>query len=170
MTKTKKKISIGLLCSFLFFWGCEEFIRREIGGFAGSYPFVEYWDLPVSEQELVEIIKQIKTKYPELQPPGDTSLVIGRRSYWFYINFYYRDTEEIVHTWIRPDSDTTMTTLALISFSPIDDPKERKLINRDFWYLANKMEIRKFKRLVVEKIKEKIENDTPTPPSRQAAE
>lgn len=156
MTRSTKKIFIGLFSFFLLVWGCEEFLRRKIGGFAGSYPFVESWDLKVTEPELIEIIEEIKVENPGLQPPGDTSLTKSRHSYWLYINFYYTDTEERVHIWTRPNSDSTMTTLALVSFSEIDNPQERKLINRDFWYLANKLEISKFERLILEKIKERI--------------
>lgn len=156
MTKSTKQILIGLFCFFLLFWGCEEFLRRKIGGFAGSYPFVEYWDFKVTEPELIEIIEEVKMENPQLQPPGNTSLTTGRHSYWFYINFYYSDTKEVVHTWTRPDFDSTKTTLALVSFSEIDNPQERKLINRDFWYVANKMEISKFERLILERIKEKV--------------
>ena len=183
-TKTKKYLLI-TLTSFLFLWGCEELFRRKIGGFAGSYPFVEYWDLKATESEITDAIIELKKEIPSLQPPYSKALVPTRTydydwgtdemknylelslkdstlpmppltksnsksDYWLYIDFYYPDTKEIVHTWTRPDFDPTVTTFALVSIGG-------KLINRDYWYVANKMEINKFEKTIVDRIQEKID-------------
>jgi hypothetical protein len=64
---------------------------------------------------------------------------------------------EIVYTWTRPDvMDSSKTTLALIGFSIADDSTDYRLINRDFWYLANKMQIHKFKKTILQPILDKI--------------
>ena len=151
-----KKISIILIGCFLFLWGCEELLRRKIGGFAGSYPFVESWVLDIPEDELIQIIRELKLKNPELKPPFDSVLTGERHSYWFFTKFYYPDSKEVVHTWLRPDHDTTKTTLAFYSLTDSDSPNEHRLINRDFWYLANKSEIRKFEKTIVEPLRVEI--------------
>jgi hypothetical protein len=71
-----------------------------------------------------------------------------KSDYWLYKDFYYSDTGEIVHTWTRSDVDSTTTTLALVSLND-------RLINRDYWYLVNKMEISKFKARIVGRIQDK---------------
>ena len=158
----KNKYLIFLLIGFLFIWGCEEFFRRKIGGFAGSYPFVESWDIKASEREITDAIKELNKTNPNFQPPKNIKLISERdssndRDYWLYINLYYPDTKEIVQTWTRPDFDTTITTFAFVSLNNIDNPTEFKLINRDFWYIANKREISKFKTIFVDKIQEQID-------------
>ncbi len=197
MTKTKK-ILLGLLCGFVLLFAAQEIFRRCIGGFAGSYPFVAYWDLNINEADLIEIIKEVKTEDPSLQPPNQKTLAYGRDSgyvkesmqmeiyrdelkkdstaklpnhdqsnsygneangwtdYWYYIDFYYPDTKEIVHTWTRPDRNKSVTTFALISFSPLNDTASFKLINRDFWYLANRQQISKFEKIILDRIQQKI--------------
>ena len=180
ISRILKYLSIFTLMVLLL-WGCEEFFRRQIGGFAGSYPFVEYWDIKASEQEVVNAIIELKTQNPDLQPPYESELFFPRNSeyewnseemkrylnlqlrdstlplppmtknntkseYWLHVNFYYKDTNEELRTWTRPDVvDTTVTTFALVSVG-------ENYINRDYWYVANKAEIRKFKVNVVDKL------------------
>jgi hypothetical protein len=194
-TKTMKKYSSFALLAllvFLLFWGCEEFFRRKIGGFAGSYPFVEYWDIKANEQEVIDAIKELNITNPNFQPPKNVEFISKRNTgyiwtsdemkeylekvkidsltplpeknysnynhdYWLYVNLYYPDTKEIVHTWTRPGIDKSITTFAFISLSNINNPTDFRLINRDFWYIANKMQISKFKSTFVDKIQEIIE-------------
>jgi hypothetical protein len=176
------------------FWGCEEFFRRKVGGFAGSYPFAEYWELKATEAEVIEAIVELKKEQPDLQPPGQKEFFRPRKveydcesdamkpywllllkdstvqlppmtefnskpsDYWLYIDFYYSDSKEIVHAWTRPSLDTMLTTFAFVSLSRLNKFTDRRLINRDFWYIANKIEISKFKSTFVDKIEEKINN------------
>ncbi len=192
MTRTTKPliIVIGLFCML---WGCEECFRRKIGGFAGSYPFVETWKLNASEQDVVEAIKELKRENPSLRPPNEKEFTSTRDTgyvweslemieykeklkvdsttplpehsdqnshnsdYWLYIDFYYPDTREVVQTWTRPDVDSTKTRLALVGFSDLNNPESSRLINRDFWYLANKKQINKFQKTIVDRIQEKLD-------------
>ena len=190
--RLKKNIGI-FLTIFLVFWVCEEFFRRKIGGFAGSYPFVEYWELQATEAEVINAIVELKKEQPDLQPPDQkeffrprkidydwesdamktywllllkdstvqlppmTKLNTKSSEYWLYIDFYYPDSKEIVHTWTRPSFDSTATTFAFVSLSSMNNSRDRRLINRDFWYIANKREISKFKSTFVDKIQEKID-------------
>lgn len=178
------KISVICFSSFLLLWGCEEFFRRKIGGFAGSYPFVESWDLKATERETIEAIKELmqegvllqplyqKDAFPQRNPEYDwesqemieysrkveldsllplppKSKTNTKNEYWLYIDFYYNDTGEVVHTWTRPTFDSTVTTFALVSLN-------RRLINRDYWFIANRKEINKFKTRIVDRIQDKI--------------
>ncbi|CAN5202097.1 hypothetical protein BH09BAC1_BH09BAC1_28380 [soil metagenome] len=196
MKTNNRKYIIIFLVLFSSIWGCEEFIRRKIGGFAGSYPFVEYWNINATETEVIEAIVELKKENPSLQPPNEKELYFPRKvdydwgsdemkdhlhrslalkdstlplppmtksntisDHWLYIHFYYEDTKEVVHTFIQsPYGDTTTTHFAFISLKKTGSPPgESKLINRDFWYIANKCEIRKFKSTFVDKIQAKID-------------
>lgn len=154
--------SVIFLFCFLSLFGANEFLRRKIGGFGGSYPFVEYWDIKASEREITDAIKALNKTNSNFQPPSNVELISTRdtsddRDYWLYINLYYPDTKEIVHTWTRPDFDTTVTTFAFVSLSTIGKTNNFRLINRDFWYIANKRQINKFKSTFVDKIQEQID-------------
>lgn len=157
--KTVKYVAIAII-GFLFIWSCEEFFRRKIGGWAGSYPFVETWNFNATEVEVLSAIVELKTAHPELQPPRQERLFWPRSAepndYWLHIEFYYPDTKEIVYTWTRPEFDTLNTTFAFVSLGSIARG-ENKMINRDFWYLANKHQIKKFKTTFVDRIQAKID-------------
>lgn len=154
-----RRVAFLLLISFLFLWGCEECTRRLIGGFAGSYPFAETWHIEAPEDEVIAAILDVKAEDPLLQPPGLEELVSVRDTtsstdYWRHVRFYYTDTEEIVHTWTRPEDDYS-TTFALVSFSK-PGTYHYEYINSDYWYVANKLRIRKFEKKIVQRIKDKI--------------
>jgi len=191
----KKKVTLYVfitLVAFLLFWGCEEFFRRKIGGFAGSYPYVEYWEINASEIEIIEAIKALNQNNINFKPPKNINFISERdtgykwhstemleyldklqtdslkplpeknynnyhHDYWLHINLYYPDTKEIVRAWTRPNFDTTITTFAFHSLSRVNVPSDFRLINKDFWYIENKRQIRKFRRTFVEKIKEQLE-------------
>ncbi len=188
----KKRLIIILTVSFLCIWGCEEFLRRKVGGIAGSYPFVESWKIKAPETEVLEAIKTLKKENQSLQPPNEQKLIEGRyvydwqmpqmvnyenqlknnpslpfpehsdsnstKMYWCYVDFYYSDTKEVVYTWTRPDvTDSSITTLALVGFNKLNDSLDYRLINRDFWFVSNKLQIRKFKQTILRPILDKIE-------------
>jgi hypothetical protein len=193
MTRRTKRILTITFCSLLFIGGCEEFFRRVIGGFAGSYPFAETWELDYKESEVIEAIIALKIEDKSLQPPNQTDLTFGieaiskqdslniiaykeylktdsgsaeshehddvaytNTSYWYYVDFYYSDTKEIVHTWLRPTDDSVTTTIALISFSELSQPTKFRYINKDFWYFSNRNLVSKFKKNIIDRIKKKI--------------
>jgi hypothetical protein len=152
MNKKTKSALLKIFIFFLFIWGCEEFLRRKIGGFAGNYPFVESWELYAREADVIKAIEAVKKENPDLVPLNDTAY---KSSYWYYIDFYYPETKEIVQTWTRESLDSTTTTIAFVGLLNLTD-KEDRLINRDFWYVANKIEIGKFRKRILEKIKSKL--------------
>lgn len=156
------RIVVLAVIGFLSLWGCEEFVRRKIGGFAGSYPFVEYWEINASEQEVITAIRELVKSNPGYRPPDSTEHISTRDSsiendYWLHIVLYYPDTREVVQSWTRPDADTSVTTFAFVGLRSIDIPSEMRLINRDFWFLANRQQIRKFKTTFVDRIIHQID-------------
>ncbi|MDF2435865.1 MAG: hypothetical protein K0Q95_241 [Bacteroidota bacterium] len=183
----RKTIIILLVVGFGLFFLWTGYLWKWFScGIAGSYPCVETWTLNAPENEVIDIIKEIKREHPELQPPLDTGLTYGRSknwdstelvepvdwstmqpqySYWYYITFYYADTKENVYTWTRPADDPSFTTLALDalathidSLTPINEMKmDRKQINRDYGYFANKGEITKFEHRILDLIRQKID-------------
>jgi hypothetical protein len=82
-----------------------------------------------------------KLKADSLTPLPEKNFDNYYHDYWLYVNLYYPDTQEIVHTWTRPDFNQSVTTFAFVSLSSLENPTEYCLINRDFWYIANKREI-----------------------------
>ena len=184
--------TIIVLLGFLFLFGANEFSRRQIGGLAGSYPFVESWEIKASEREVIDAIKGLNKVNANFNPPGNIEFISKRdtgynwtslemqaytkkfnldsltalpeknddnyyHDYWLYVTLYYPDTKEIVNTFTRPGLDTTITTFAFESLNKIDNPTKFRLINRDFWYLDNKRQIKKFKELIVDKIQAQID-------------
>ena len=179
MKKKTILILLVIVASLYFIWIAG--LWKMVNGFGGSYPYAETWDLQANEARLIEIIKEIKDEHPELLPPEETSSTTDTGSYWCYINFYYADTKELVHTWLREDWNPQITTLAFTNTSfyhkkinPTIDSLSIKLgidtsshpenaitiesrtINRDYGYFANKNEIKKFEKLILDRIIEKI--------------
>lgn len=179
-----RKYLVALFVGFLFVWGCEETCRRVIGGFAGSYPFVETWTIDARQEEIAAAITELKKEQPDLQPPEerkrltdtalspdaldyylkDTTAADQQQNastdYWLHIDFYYNDTKEVVRTWLRPTEDSSQTVFAFVGLYSESFPMEFKLINKDFWYLANKKQIQKFRTRILEQVKLQVEKRT----------
>lgn len=162
---TKKTIIISSLIVIGLFFIWTGFLWKIFScGVAGSYPCVETWSLKINEKDLIELIEEIKKEHPELEPPNVSYPTAERNSYWYNITFYYQDTKENVHTWTRPNDDTTYTTLAFVgisshtdSLTPANEIKSYNYeINRDFSYFANKREIWKFENKILDLIEAKI--------------
>ncbi|MEI6950357.1 hypothetical protein V9K67_24460 [Paraflavisolibacter sp. H34] len=104
--------------------------------------------------------EQLKTN-PTLKPPPHRpensfgSAKTSFRDFYLHVYFYYSDTKEVIHAFTRPDSDSINTVFGFYSISDESHNNER-YINADFWYLANKKQIKKFKKLILNPIKVKI--------------
>lgn len=121
-----------------------------------------------------EELKEKATKYLlDSLPLPPMTKTNTKSDYWLHIDFYYPDTKEIVHTWTRPDFDSTVTTFAFIGISsikletrqiidgqPVNSNNDHnfKEINRDYGYFANKGQIWKFKNNILNLVKQKIEH------------
>jgi hypothetical protein len=164
---TKKKIIILFAVIIVLFFSWTGFFWKIFScGIAGSYPCAETWSLNVSEKELIKIIEDIKKEHPELDPPNISYPSSNKNEYWYDFSFYYQDTKENVYTWIRQNSDSSTTTIALVAIAShidsqtpsINIKNDRREINRDFNYFANKKEISKFKKQILNLIIQKINN------------
>lgn len=126
-----------------------------------SYPFAEHWEIEATEKEVISAIRELGKTNPGFRSPSTDENISSREGdsegdYWLYIDLYYPDTKELVHSWTRPLTDTTKTTFALVSLEPLDNPSGLRLINRDFWFLPNRRQIRRFESTFVDKIVEQI--------------
>lgn len=131
--------------------------------FVGSYECAETWELNISEDELIQVIRELKKENPELVIPNYGLPEEIRSEYWYKIVFYYSDTNEKVFTWIRSTSDRSKTIIALISIAPyinndsiLYSIKSNKEINRDYDYFENIKQIDKFENVIVGPIQNKI--------------
>ena len=99
----KKKIIIWtliLLGGFLLCFGCEELLRRKIGGFAGSYPYAVTWDFNATEREVVNAIIELKKENSDIQPPNqieytskrDTGYIWNSDEMKIYLEKYKTDS------------------------------------------------------------------------------
>jgi len=113
----------------------------------------------ISKQDSLNIVaynKQLKKDSGSNRSHELDDVAYTNTSYWYYVDFYYPDTKEIVHTWLRPATDSLSTTIALIGFSKLSSPTKFRYINKDFWYFSNKNQVSKFQKNIIDRIKKEI--------------
>ncbi len=163
--KTKYKILLGtfglIFISFIFYAGAWLFAP-------GSYARAEIYELAISEDSLVQIIKDIKTENPELDldqnnNTKDLGLIEGRHGesdHWYHIYFYYPDKNQIVYTWARKLSKTTVS----FAFVAVNDGLTLgnwTEVNSEFWWWRNNPVKIEFENRILKKIEEKIKERKP---------
>ncbi len=145
-------ISIFSIIAILLF---AELLRRRVGTFAGAYPFAEKWRIDAPLDSVKKAILNLQLKEPSLFPMGDTTIFEKDfTNYYLKINFYYKDSQEIVHTLIR-DWKKEKTTLALVEFQKADN-NEIKKMKRDFNFFENRRQIKKFENFIYDKILDEL--------------
>jgi hypothetical protein len=161
--KTKYKILIGLVGLILvscFFYVGAWFMAP------GSYARAEIYELEISEDSLIQIIKVFKIENPDLvlpQPVNHPELLKytlqdGRKDstdYWYHIYFYYPDKNQIVHTWIRQNTRTS-TQFAFVGLNNGMTLGNWQMVNESFWWWKNKPIKNEFDNRILKKIEEKI--------------
>ena len=126
----------------------------------GAYPRAEKYELDVPEEALINIINKVKEENPQLALPDKLELKDGRRDstdYYYSIYFYYKDKNQILHTWTRPVNDST-TTFAFVGINEGLKLGNWKTVNRSFWWWKNKPEVEEFEDRILKKIMEIKEN------------
>jgi hypothetical protein len=158
MKHNKKRLLIAGILILFVTWLSFKVYKFLTGGFgAGSYPYAETYMLPASEGEIIAAIRELQKDHLLQKPPGIVDNISVRDTgssypdYWRLIDFYYLDSNQVIHTWTRPN-DSTSTTFA---FYGIDD----KVINQDYWYLSNKLKLRKFRKEIFEPLEAKVEEN-----------
>jgi len=82
---------------------------------------------------------------------------IDHTGYYSKVDFFYEDSGEVVRTFLR-GRKSGETTLTLVEFEKRDKGETKKM-NKDFNYFENRKEIKKFERLIYDKIKEKLDEN-----------
>src|SRR5690606_25918969 len=99
---------------------------------------------------------------PELFPTQDSlQFEIDHTGYYSKVDFFYQDSEEVVRTLLR-GRKSGETTLTLVEFVKRDNGEIKKM-NRDFNYFENRKEMKKFERLIYDKIIEKLHENSNKP-------
>lgn len=120
----------------------------------GSYPYAEIYDFEVSEDVLINAVKNFKEENPEYNLPKQERFKDGRRNekdHWYHIWFYYSKENKIVKCWIRGKK---------IAFVGIGDGLHLvnyMEVNKDFSRKENKKQKEKFEELILDKIKKYIQ-------------
>lgn len=132
--------------------------RRNIGGFAGSYPFAETWTIhhPLEDVKLRLIaMHQLNANLFK-----DTTSLQFTNAYSLdpsspdRIDFYYADRDEDVQVIITSSwKCDTCAEIALVSFTSRKNGTIR-LMNRDFKWFANRREIQTFEDRILRHISE----------------
>jgi hypothetical protein len=110
------KILLGLLFTAIVFPLIGLLLYYFVWSFApGSYARSEVYELNISEETLIEIIKEFKSDNPildltmkvKIPNSGEDYLVDGKSGHWHSFYFYYQDKNQIIHTWTRPHTKTS---------------------------------------------------------------
>ena len=122
---------------------------------AGSYPFVERYEMPMSEDITIQAIKNFKKNNPQYVVPDSLQLIDGRdttkRDIWYHFYFYYPEEQQIVYAWTHPLTNK-ITTFAIVSVCIDKEHWVWKDINRDFDSDEDDEQKKKFEERIVKKI------------------
>lgn len=144
-----KKIIISVFCLSLIFVASEWF-RRNVGGFAGSYPFAESWKINKSIAEIEGNLKLLQQKSPDVfLDKEEFKLANDATGFWKIVNFYYPEREEIVKVLFRGFDNYSQ--VLLVSFQNISTG-EIRLMNKDFNWFENRKEKKIFESRIVESL------------------
>ena len=126
----------------------------DFGG--GSYPYVERYEIHMSENQLIEVIKNFKKNNPQYNVPNTLELTEGRDTtkidHWYHMYFYFPKENQILYTWTRP-IDKNNTTFAFVSVNEGLKIGSWKRINKDFTDEQNEAEKKIFEERIVNKIR-----------------
>ena len=125
---------------------------------AGTYPYVEEYNIPMSESDVINSIKKFKENHPEYIVPDSLGFVEGRKGtgiddHWYNIYFLYPNEKEVIIAWTRPASKNS-TTLAFVGIRYKLQFGVFKRINKDFDSNENEDQKKKFKERIVDKLLE----------------
>ena len=135
--KLVKKISLIVISLILLISGYE-LLRRHVGGFAGSYPFAESWEVKMTMAEIEHNLEKLHEKNPAIFfDKNNLVLEVDRTGYWKKVDFFYKERNDIVKVLIREFDGYTL--ISLVSFTN-QLSGEIKLMNKDYNWFENKKE------------------------------
>ncbi|MCF6133453.1 hypothetical protein [Flavobacterium wongokense] len=162
MNKSRKILIItsGLILGLFLFYQ----LGKAFG--PGSYPNAEIYEIKAPEQEVVKAINNFKKLNPEYVVPKvninnngsfDLSESEGRKekSQWNFNYFFYKNENEIIFTWTRPNLDGN-TDLAFVSLNKGLNIGNWKDINHDFGFFENRKLKEEFESRILKPIKKLI--------------
>ncbi|HTO14789.1 MAG TPA: hypothetical protein VLZ83_03420 [Edaphocola sp.] len=147
----KKKfllIGIGIISIGFFFY----FLAWSFS--PGSYSRAETYEFSIPEKNLIEIINEVKSENKELDLKS-YGYEDGKNGHWHSFYFYYKDKNQIIHTWTRPKNKTE-TTFAFVGYKSGKGLGNWINANGYFWWWKNSKAKTEFKTRILSKIKEKI--------------
>ena len=116
----------------------------------GSYSRAETYELNISENNLIEIINEVKTE----NNLKTNSFSDHKNKYWYSIYFEYKDKNQIIHTLTRP-KNKTKTTLYFASYKNKKDLGNWISANKYFWWWKNSQAKTEFEKKYWKKLKKK---------------
>lgn len=132
-----KKMSLIVLCVILIL-AAYELIRRKVGGFGGSYPFAESWEVKRTIEDIEYNLNKLHEKNPNIFFNNDYLFVEkDPTSYWRRVDFFYEERNERVKVLFREFDKHSL--ILLVSFTNIYTG-EVKLMNKDFNWFENRKE------------------------------
>ena len=158
---TNIRVSIGiigwLILVFCFLYVGAWFISP------GSYSRAEIYELEISKDLLIQIIKEVKSENPDLDLPQITTpqgIYLeegkhGKSDHWHHIYFYYPDKRQVIHTWVRQNTRTT-TNFAFVGVDNGSTIGNWTNVNDSFWWWNNRPLKIEFEKRILEKIEAKI--------------
>ena len=117
----------------------------------GSYGKAETYELNISEETLIEIIKQVKVE----ENLKTNSFTDHKNGHWFSIYFEYKDKNQIIHALTRPKNKET-TTFYFSGYKNKTDRGNWIDANEYFWWWKNSKVKKEFESRILNKIEQKI--------------
>ncbi len=134
----------------------------------GSYAKAEIYVINLPEQELIDIIEEIKVENQELTLPRQMQDILkdGRLGkekfdFWYQIYFYYPDKNQIVKTWTRPKTKIS-TSFAFVGVNQGLTLGNWKSVNESIFWWRNRPLKDEFEKRILSKIEIRINNESPT--------
>ncbi|MDV6167493.1 membrane lipoprotein lipid attachment site-containing protein [Flavobacterium sp. DG1-102-2] len=123
---------------------------------AGSYPYAEIYEINSKESDLEEKIKVFKEQNSVFEVPKQVGLIDSRSDYkddlWYHVYFYFKDTDQIIYTWLRTSEENT-TSFGLVSVNQGLQLGNWKTINDDLSDEEDRLIKDKFEKLILNKLK-----------------
>ena len=134
----------------------------------GSYVYSECYTFDVNEAALVEAVMKFKrdsvhyvvpnVSFPkESQITRQEKMIDGRRDstdHFFHVYFYYQNEDQIVNTWIVPDTDDS--SKSIFAFNAINTGTilgNWKDINKDYTSAENERQKKMFEQRILNSVK-----------------
>ena len=130
----------------------------------GSYARAEIYEIELPEQELIEIINEVKVENQILTLPQEMKVILkdgrlGREKFdfWYHIYFYYPDKNQIVKTWTRAHTRTT-TSFAFVAVNQGLTLGNWTDVNKYFLWWKNAPMKEEFEKRILSRINDKVNN------------